>query len=262
MPRRWGSVVKAKKLIHNANRPKVSVIIPVMNERKTIRRVMARAAKIHPQVEIIVVANGSTDGTARIARAAGARVLVYPKPLGHDVGRSIGAKAAKGDILLFLDGDIPIASADLIPFIKAVEDGVDVALNRYAGPVHRTQVHSVILAKHALNIAMGRSDLRGVSMTTVPHALSRSALRTIGADILSVPPCAQVRAVANGLKVEAVHHVNVGSTNPRKRKRVNGKDPLEFLILGDHAEAIHKLLTMKGPRANRIDKIRRREWLV
>ncbi len=254
--------MKATKLVRNANRPKVSVIIPVMNERRTIRSVIAQAANVHSQVEIIVIANGSRDGTARIARAAGARVLVYPQPLGHDVGRTIGAKAAKGDILLFLDGDIPIASANLTPFVKAVENGVDVALNRYTGPVHHMQVHSVILAKHALNIALARPDLKGVSMTTIPHAINRGALRIIGAGALSVPPCAHVRAVANGLKVEAVHHVNVGSTNPRKRKRIDGKDPLEHVILGDHAEAIHSLLTIKGPRANRIDKIRRREWLV
>lgn len=254
--------MKAKKLVRHADRPKVSVIIPVMNERTTIRRVIAQAAKVHSQVEIIVVANGSRDGTARIAREAGARVLVYPQPLGHDVGRSVGAKAARGEILLFLDGDIPIASASLIPFVKAVENGIDVALNRYSGPIHRTQVHSVILAKHALNIALARPDLRGVSMTTIPHALHRRALRVIGTDTLSIPPCAHVRAIVNGLKVEAVQHVDVGSTNPRKRARVNGKDPLEHVIVGDHAEAIHSLLTMKGPRANRIDKIRRREWLV
>lgn len=49
--------------IHSSSDPFVSVIIPVLNERRTLARVIERAAQVHPASEVIVVANGTTDGS-------------------------------------------------------------------------------------------------------------------------------------------------------------------------------------------------------
>jgi glycosyltransferase involved in cell wall biosynthesis len=245
--------------IRNCETPKVSVVIPVMNERKTIKRVIRQAYRVHPQTEIIIVANGSTDGTKAWAQKMGAHVIAYDSPLGHDVGRGIGARAAKGDIILFTDGDIVIPTKDLAQLVKAVENGVDVALNKYRGPTRKKNVHPVVLAKHALNSALLRSDLRGASMTTIPHALSRRALDLIGAENLVVPPKALAVAVEKGLAVKDVHYINVGRKNPRRRKRKNGLDPLQGLIIGDHLEAIHWLIHETNIRGNKSDLTRRRD---
>ncbi|MGG3283049.1 glycosyltransferase family 2 protein [Paenibacillus solani] len=244
--------------IHNAELPKVSVIIPAMNEAKTIAAVIRQADQVHSESEVIVVANGSTDGTAEIAKTMGARVIHLPFPLGHDVGRSIGAAEARGDILLFTDADIVIKASDLIPFAKAVEDGVDVALNKYLGPTDKHHVHSVILAKHALNIFVSSPELKGASLTTIPHAMSRKAINLIGFDHLAVPPKAQAMAIYNGLKVHGVHYVDVGRRNPR-RGRTKGNDPLEALIVGDHLEAVDWLISKSNIRGNRSDLTRNRE---
>lgn len=228
--------------------PLLSVIIPVMNERRTIGRVIREAGKIHPSVEVIVVANGSIDGSAAIARRNGARVIEYRRPLGHDVGRSIGARAARGEVLLFIDGDMVVPASQLRPFVQAVTDrGIDVALNDYSGPTDKINIHSVVLAKHALNELLGRPELKGTSLTAVPHAINREALHAIGVESLSVPPLAHAKAVRMGLKVVAVHHVNVGRLNPPrlKRERTNS---LEKLIVGDHLEAIGWLMESIGDR--------------
>lgn len=239
--------------------PYVSVIIPVMNERRTIGRVIREASRIHQHVEVIVVANGSKDGSAAIAARNGARVIEFAEPLGHDVGRSVGANAARGQVLLFIDGDMVIPTASLKPFIYAVQrDGIDVALNDYSGPTNRPVVHSVVLAKHALNAMLGRPDLNGTSMTAVPHAISRRALDRIGAESLSVPPLAHARAVQLGLHVRAVKHVNVGKLNlPRTKRERN--NPLETLIVGDHLEAIEWLTQQSGARGGYKDTMRNRE---
>ncbi|GGD49809.1 hypothetical protein GCM10010911_04190 [Paenibacillus nasutitermitis] len=216
----------------------VSIVIPVMNERRSIARVIQEARRIHRNVEVIVVVNGSTDGSAAVAKRNGAQVIEFAEPLGHDVGRSVGAAAAKGQVMLFIDGDMVISGTSLRPYVDAVLDrGIDVALNDYSGPTNKQVVHSVVLAKHALNSLLGRPDLKGTSMTAVPHAISRHALEAIGTDALSVPPLAHAKAVQLGLNVKAVHPVNVGKLNlPRlERERTN---PLEKLIIGDHLEAI------------------------
>ncbi|MDF2667913.1 MAG: family 2 glycosyl transferase [Paenibacillus sp.] len=240
----------------NSTSPKVSVIIPVVNERRTIGPIIANAFRVHRDTEVIVVSNGSTDGTKQIAERMGARVIEYPEALGHDVGRSLGAKEAKGSIILFLDGDIVIQPIALIPFVRAVENGIDVALNSYQGPTNKVNVHGVVLAKHALNIALSRPELKGSSLTTIPHAMSKKALDLIGYEQLVVPPKAQAIGIMRGLDIRAVHYVDVGRTNRiRKRKRGEG-DPLESLIVGDHLEAIHWLTNSTNSRGNQPDLTR------
>lgn len=217
--------------------PAVSVIIPVMNEKRTLARVIREALRVHPRTEVIAVVNGSTDGSLSIARASGARVLVFDRPLGHDVGRAIGAREAAGETLLFIDADMVIPAARLRAFADAVAQGTDVALNDYSGPRSKAVVHNVILAKHALNALLGRSDLAGASMTAVPHAISRRALSAIGAEALAVPPLAMTKALDAGLNVKRVRHIDVGTLNrPRKKRERTGS--LEPLIIGDHLEAI------------------------
>ena len=84
----------------NHPHPYVSVIIPAMNEAGKIAAVIAEARAVHPESEVIVVANGCRDQTAAVAERMGAKVLSFSEPLGNDVGRSVGAQAAKGRILL------------------------------------------------------------------------------------------------------------------------------------------------------------------
>lgn len=228
---------------------RVSVIIPVANERRTIADVIRQCRKVARQTEIIVVANGTTDGSDRLAERLGANVIRFGEPLGHDVGRSIGAMHATGDILLFTDGDLVIPAHQLLPFVRAVEAGADLALNDYSGPTATAEVHNVVLAKHALNIMLGRPDLQGASPTAVPHALSRRALSILGAETLSVPPVALAMAITHGLNVIRSAPVNVRLLNPVRRKsRRKAPDPLEQVVFGDHLEAIDWLHRHAGLR--------------
>ncbi len=239
----------------------LSVIIPVINERRKLPSVLREVRKIGAgKLEIIVVANGSTDGSKQIAESMGARVVSFAEPLGHDVGRSIGAGLANGEILLFLDGDMVIPARDLRRFVHTVHRGVDVALNRYLGPIRTRNVHPVVLAKHALNAALGRTDLQGTSMTTIPHAISRRALAAIGTAALAVPPKAHAMAVQKGLIVRPVHLVPVGRLNPRRKRRwtILGTDTVGQLIMGDHLEAIRWLLNTTGERGRHTDLMRNR----
>lgn len=244
----------------DSSQPFVSVVIPVMNERKTLRSVIREAFRVHPHTEVIVVVNGSTDGSLDIANKSGARVLVYKRPLGHDVGRAIGAQEARGSVLLFIDADMIIPAAKLKLFVDAVAQGVDVALNDYSGPVKKQKVHGVVLAKHALNQLLGRPDLQGSSLTAVPHALSRKALDTIGASSLSVPPLAQTMAIHRGLNVRRVIRVNVGKLNPIRFMRERTQS-LEPLIVGDHLEAIEWWQEKTDARGGYEDPTRQR-WMV
>jgi glycosyltransferase involved in cell wall biosynthesis len=89
--------------------PFVSVIIPALNEAESIGHVVS---EMPWQIiaECIVVDNGSTDQTAAIAEAAGARVIKSPRGYGAACLAGSNAALATSDILLYMDGD----GADII----------------------------------------------------------------------------------------------------------------------------------------------------
>jgi rSAM/selenodomain-associated transferase 2/rSAM/selenodomain-associated transferase 1 len=91
-----------KALSRGPGRPALSVIIPALNEAGQIARSVSAPARA-AAVELIVVDGGSSDATAAIAAAAGARVLRSQPP--RAVQMNAGAAAARGDILVFLHAD-------------------------------------------------------------------------------------------------------------------------------------------------------------
>jgi glycosyltransferase involved in cell wall biosynthesis len=104
-----------------------SVIIPAYNEEKLLPRTLASvrasfAAVGNPEYEIVVCDNNSTDRTARVAEAAGARVVFEP----HNQiarARNAGAERSRGEWLIFLDADTML-NADLLALtLRAIDAG-------------------------------------------------------------------------------------------------------------------------------------------
>jgi len=91
----------------------VSIVIPAFNEGSTIGRVVAAARQQCPQAEVVVVDDASKDDTAEQAVAAGARVIRRPYNMGNGAGVKTGIRAAKGEVVLVLDGDGQHDPADI-----------------------------------------------------------------------------------------------------------------------------------------------------
>jgi glycosyltransferase involved in cell wall biosynthesis len=86
---------------------KISVVVPAYNEEKLLGdalRAIREAMAVFPEAELIVCDNNSTDRTADIARAAGAKVVFEPVNQ-ISRARNAGARAATGDWLVFVDAD-------------------------------------------------------------------------------------------------------------------------------------------------------------
>lgn len=229
-------------------RGKLSVIVTARNEEETLQSVLKEAERLMPE-EIIVVLNGCTDDSFPRARESGKALIVHlPDPAGHDVGRAIGARLSRGDIMLFLDGDMTIPAPALAPFAIAVDRGADVALNDL-NPLLPAFGDSdgVTRCKMFLNLALGRKDLGAGSMTAVPHALSREAFDRIGAKRLAVPPLAQAAAILANLRVENAGTVNVIKHNRIRKGNTGTGNAMERLIIGDHAEALGEVFARRDP---------------
>jgi glycosyltransferase involved in cell wall biosynthesis len=83
----------------------VSVVIPAYNEADVIGDVVAALAGADRWHEIIVVDDGSQDGTAALAAAAGAVVVTHPYNKGNGAAVKSGIRRATGDYVLIIDGD-------------------------------------------------------------------------------------------------------------------------------------------------------------
>ena len=119
--------------------PRVSVVIPCLNEAATLRRCIEKAwagiaaAGVHG--EVVVADNGSTDDSQAIARAARARVVRVPIR-GYGSALKAGIQAARGEYVVMGDADDTYDFSRIEPFIRALDSGHDLVMgNRFAGGI-------------------------------------------------------------------------------------------------------------------------------
>lgn len=101
----------------------ISALIPAYNEVERIAATIAAARGIAAVREIIVVDDGSTDGTAKQAEVAGADVVFQQKNSGKGEALNTALLLANGDILLLLDADLGDSASEAIKLLKPVLDG-------------------------------------------------------------------------------------------------------------------------------------------
>src|SRR5262245_22034654 len=103
---------------------KLSVVIPVYNEERTIRRVLARVKSLPVATEIIVVNDCSTDGTKQVLDdlAGPLRLDVIHKPLNEGKGAALrtGFRHASRHIVAVQDADLQSDPRDILPLLKPI----------------------------------------------------------------------------------------------------------------------------------------------
>jgi glycosyltransferase involved in cell wall biosynthesis len=92
----------------------VSIVIPACNEAQAIGDVVRELTGLGRWREILVVDDGSTDGTAAVAASAGAQVIRHPYKKGNGAAVKTGIRTAGGDYVLIIDGDGQHPPADAI----------------------------------------------------------------------------------------------------------------------------------------------------
>jgi len=119
---------------------KVSIVVPAFNEVDAIGEVVRTLKERFAEAEILVVNDGSNDGTGDEARKAGATVLDHERQLGYGASLSTGTKAATREFVLFCDGDGQHSADDVGKLINEC-DGYDMVVGA------RTEESSVPLSR-------------------------------------------------------------------------------------------------------------------
>jgi len=163
---------------------KLSVVIPVYNEEKTIQTVLARVAALPVPKEIIVVDDASTDGTRELLvqyeAANDIHVIFKPQNEGKGAALRTGFRRVSGDVVVVQDADLEYDPRDILPVVRPIVCGqADVIFgSRYAGessqdasPLHRFGNRLLTSASNWL------TGLELTDMETCYKAFRRDVLR-------------------------------------------------------------------------------------
>ena len=106
----------------------VSVIIPAHNEARALPATLRGVREQSPDAEVIVVDDGSTDGTGDLAAEAGVRVVRHTHRSGNGAAVKSGARVALGRVLVFLDADGQHDPRDIPRLLARLAEGADMVV--------------------------------------------------------------------------------------------------------------------------------------
>jgi glycosyltransferase involved in cell wall biosynthesis len=224
-----------------ANALEISIIIPAYNEADNLAKLLGKIRTLRlPQTEIIVVDDGSTDRTADVALNAGASVVRHPYNIGNGAAVKSGIRAARGKLILLMDGDGQHQPEDIPKLLAEAENYHMIVGARSKGS--KTRFHRNI-ANLAYNVlASYVTQFRVKDLTSGFRILTRfDALRFI--DLLpntfSYPTTLTLAFLRSGLTVKYVPIQTLYRSGQRKISLVT--DGIRFMLI------IVKIATLFSP---------------
>jgi glycosyltransferase involved in cell wall biosynthesis len=218
-----------------------SIVIPVFNEAKSLGVLLAQINALElPGAEIVVVDDGSTDGSAGVAVRAGATVVRHPYNIGNGAAIKSGIRAARGKRLVFMDADGQHKPADIPKLLSEAENYHMVVGARSKGSKRRFHRNAANIAYNIL--ASYVTQFRVKDLTSGFRVLERlDALRFI--DLLpntfSYPTTLTLAYLRSGLTVKYLPIQTLYRSGTSKISLVT--DGVRFLLI------ITKIATLFSP---------------
>jgi glycosyltransferase involved in cell wall biosynthesis len=222
-------------------RPELSIIIPAYNEAGPLGAVLSAIhAQPLPTYEIIVVDDGSTDDTAGVAAAHGARAIRHPYNIGNGAAVKTGLRAARGAAVVLLDGDGPHPPSAIAALLEPLKDYHMVVAAR----PRRSEAgwHRLVANRFYSWFASYVAQHRVEDLTSGFRALRRrEALRFIDMlpNTFSYPSTLTLAFLRSGLAVKYLR-VEFGRRTGASKLRV-WEDGIRFLLI------ISKVATLFAP---------------
>ena len=110
------------------SKERISIILPAKNEALSLERLLPQIRSVSPEAEIIVVNDGSIDNTAEICQLNGVVEVRHQYSKGNGAAIKSGARAASGQVLVFMDGDGQHKPADIPRLLSKFLSGYDMVV--------------------------------------------------------------------------------------------------------------------------------------
>jgi glycosyltransferase involved in cell wall biosynthesis len=117
----------------SATQPPLSIVIPAKDEAASLGPVLQELKRRHPDAELIVVDDGSSDATGELASQSGAVVVRNPYSLGNGAAVKAGVRAARGKLTVCMDADGQHAPADVARLLEMQAEGYDMVVGARSG---------------------------------------------------------------------------------------------------------------------------------
>jgi len=213
---------------------KLSVVMPVYNERATLRKIVARVLSVPLEIELLCVDDGSTDGSRDILADLGKqypqlRVLLQPKNRGKGAALRRGIEEASGDFVLIQDADLEYDPAEypdlLAPLLQGKADVV------YGSRFIGAAPHRVLYFWHSMGnrfltlVSNMLTNLNLTDMETCYKVFARTAIQAIPLeeDRFGFEPEITVKVAKRDLRVYEVGISYSGRTY-EEGKKIGWKD--------------------------------------
>lgn len=215
----------------------VSVIIPVFNERDTVETVLQALDQIHFSKEIILVDDGSTDGTGEVVGRAAARFNVTAIAMDRNYGKGMafrrGLAEARGEVVIIQDADLEYDPSEIPTVVAPILGGqLDVCYgSRILGPSTTRSTRAFYWGGRL--VSWVTSLLYGIRVTDEPtcyKAFRASILRKIPLEGcgFELEPEMTAKVLRLGLRYGEVG-ISYNPRKPDQGKKINWKDGLRAL---------------------------------
>lgn len=201
---------------------RVSVVIPCLDEAETIGECVTRARAVldeqHYDGEVVVVDNGSTDGSGDLARQAGARVIDEPRR-GYGSAYLAGLAVARGDYIVMVDADLTYDFNEIPRFVHELDGGAQMVignrmeniepgamplLSRLGNPL----LSGFLNVLHRTNVRDAHCGMRALRRDVLPVL----QLRTVGMEFASEMVIRATREHLDVREVPITLHRRVGDS--------------------------------------------------
>ncbi|PEA24341.1 glycosyl transferase [Bacillus cereus] len=245
---------------------KLSVIIYLEEGRATLNRVLEKVSYLQP-LEIIIVTNDKVETSEIIKEVAGCNIIILEEK-DNNKARVTGAKAAKGDVFLFLHGNVVIFSIQLEQFLKPIlNNETDVIVNNMdSSHFERMKMNWPDVSevyRQVLNDVIKRTDLKIDSLLSMPNAITKKAIEDIGYETLMNPILAQINLIEKGWRISSSSSITMKSLDhdPSNKQTFykNKLTQIEISDIENHLQVMSEWLQKKGTRGGYTDGGRKRE---
>lgn len=235
----------------------LSIIIPFWSNKERLEKVVFNARQLHP-LEIIVVADHSTDNKDKLQKKLHCKVILKDKKQNENTRPLLGVNTAKGNILLFLDGDMIITPENLAEFIDPLLTGkANVVLNNLDKHLKAKQTLSPFMVwNQILNEILERDDLNMDTLLTFPQAFTREVVMSVGRSLLVNPLLFQMKIIDQGWKIS---RKTVTEKSAVKIHPVVNNEKIDYTA---YIKALTEWLRYKGQRGGFTDGGKRMDILV